>query len=49
MQPLSSLHVKIHTKPFKDTIENYDQVAAALNGTGFQKFLDEDEDSKVSQ
>ncbi|XP_047086933.1 uncharacterized protein LOC124698495 [Lolium rigidum] len=39
---LVSRHVKIHTKPLSDQIENWDEVYNALNGTQFESFLDAD-------
>ncbi|PNT77287.1 hypothetical protein BRADI_1g60550v3 [Brachypodium distachyon] len=39
---LVSRHVKIHTKPLSDQIENWDEVYNALNGTQFESFLTAD-------
>ncbi|XP_072958456.1 uncharacterized protein [Typha angustifolia] len=39
---LSSHHVKIHTKPLSDQIENWNVVYKTLNGTEYEKFLHAD-------
>ncbi|NP_001145331.1 P-loop containing nucleoside triphosphate hydrolase superfamily protein [Zea mays] len=36
---LVSRHVKIHTKPLSEQIENWDEVYSALNGTQYEGFL----------
>ncbi|PWZ07453.1 hypothetical protein Zm00014a_016431 [Zea mays] len=36
---LASRHVKIHTKPLSEQIENWDEVYSALNGTQYEGFL----------
>ncbi|WVZ57202.1 hypothetical protein U9M48_007612 [Paspalum notatum var. saurae] len=36
---LVSRHVKIHTKPLSEQIENWDEVYSALNGTQYESFL----------
>jgi hypothetical protein len=36
---LASRHVKIHTKPLSEQIENWDEVYSALNGTQYESFL----------
>ncbi|CAI5479950.1 unnamed protein product [Closterium sp. Yama58-4] len=41
-QELTSKQVKIHTRPLRETIENYDAVAAKLKGTEFEKFLEDE-------
>ncbi|GJP81133.1 hypothetical protein CLOP_g11312 [Closterium sp. NIES-67] len=38
-QELTSKQVKIHTRPLRESIENYDDVAKKLKGTEFEKFL----------
>ena len=42
VRKLVSRHVKIHTKPLSDQIENWDEVYNALNGTKFESFLNAD-------
>jgi hypothetical protein len=42
VRELVSRHVKIHTKPLSDQIENWDEVYNALNGTKFESFLNAD-------
>uniref|UniRef100_A0A0E0GNN9 Sulfotransferase n=1 Tax=Oryza nivara TaxID=4536 RepID=A0A0E0GNN9_ORYNI len=39
---LVSRHVKIHTKPLSEQIENWDEVYNALNGTQYESFLNAD-------
>ncbi|KAK8942940.1 hypothetical protein KSP39_PZI009334 [Platanthera zijinensis] len=39
---LKSQHVKIHTRPLSDQIENWDEVSQALKGTKFEVFLNSD-------
>ncbi|XP_062211461.1 uncharacterized protein LOC133912635 [Phragmites australis] len=39
---LMSRHVKIHTKPLSEQIENWDEVYNALNGTEYESFLNAD-------
>ncbi|KAK8946452.1 hypothetical protein KSP39_PZI007007 [Platanthera zijinensis] len=39
---LTSRHVKIHTRPLSDHIENWDVVARALNGTQYENFIHSD-------
>lgn len=39
---LVSQHVKIHTKPLSEQIENWDEVYNALNGTQYESFLNAD-------
>ncbi|URD91442.1 Nodulation protein [Musa troglodytarum] len=41
-QMLSSRHVKIHSKPLSDQIENWDAVYTALKGTEYESFLNAD-------
>ncbi|CAI7839384.1 unnamed protein product [Closterium sp. NIES-54] len=41
-QELTSKQVKIHTRPLRESIENYDAVAAKLKGTEFEKFLEDE-------
>nr|CAB3500593.1 unnamed protein product [Digitaria exilis] len=36
---LVSRHVKIHTKPLSEQIENWDEVYSTLNGTQYESFL----------
>jgi len=36
---LVSRHVKIHTKPLSEQIENWDEVYSALKGTQYEGFL----------
>ncbi|EFJ08924.1 hypothetical protein SELMODRAFT_90926, partial [Selaginella moellendorffii] len=38
-QDLRSKHVKIHTRPLRDSITNWDDVYRALNGTEFESLL----------
>lgn len=39
---LYSQHVKIHSKPLSDQVENWDAVSNALNGTEYESFLHSD-------
>ena len=39
---LVSRHVKIHTKPLSESIENWDEVYSTLNGTQYESFLTSD-------
>ncbi|KAK3147037.1 hypothetical protein QOZ80_3BG0277220 [Eleusine coracana subsp. coracana] len=39
---LVSRHVKIHTRPLSEQIENWDEVYNALNGTQYESFLNAD-------
>ncbi|KAL6648024.1 hypothetical protein ACP70R_012248 [Stipagrostis hirtigluma subsp. patula] len=39
---LASRHVKIHTKPLSEQIENWDEVYNKLNGTHYESFLNAD-------
>ncbi|KAL5218562.1 hypothetical protein ABZP36_019246 [Zizania latifolia] len=39
---LVSRHVKIHTKPLSEQIENWDEVYNALNGTQYESFMNAD-------
>ncbi|TVU46673.1 hypothetical protein EJB05_06256 [Eragrostis curvula] len=39
---LVSRHVKIHTRPLSEQIENWDEVYSALNGTEYESFLNAD-------
>lgn len=39
---LTSRHVKIHTRPLSDHIENWDSVSQALKGTQYENFLRSD-------
>jgi len=38
---LSSQHVKIHTRPLPDLVENWEDVSEMLNGTKYTQFLDD--------
>jgi hypothetical protein len=38
---LSSKHVKIHTRPLPDLVDNWEQVSQVLNGTQYGRFLDD--------
>lgn len=38
---LSSQHVKIHTRPLPDLVENWEDVSDMLNGTKYVRFLDD--------
>lgn len=38
---LSSQHVKIHTRPLPDLVENWEDVSDMLNGTKYARFLDD--------
>lgn len=38
---LSSKHVKIHTRPLPDLVDNWEQVSQMLNGTQYGRFLDD--------
>ena len=39
---LVSRHVKIHTKPLSEYIDNWDEVYSTLNGTQYESFLTSD-------
>ncbi|ONK73482.1 uncharacterized protein A4U43_C04F32030 [Asparagus officinalis] len=39
---LKTRHVKIHTRPLSEQVENWDAVSNALNGTKFKSFLQSD-------
>jgi hypothetical protein len=39
---LSSRHVKIHTKPLANQVENWGDVYRALKGTAYESFLKDD-------
>jgi hypothetical protein len=39
---LVTRHVKIHTKPLSEQIENWDEVYNAINGTQYESFLNAD-------
>jgi hypothetical protein len=38
---LSSQHVKIHTRPLPDLVDNWEDVSEMLNGTKYAQFLDD--------
>nr|CAB3500725.1 unnamed protein product [Digitaria exilis] len=38
---LSSKHVKIHTSPLPDLVDNWEDVSEMLNGTKYARFLDD--------
>ncbi|CAL4914541.1 unnamed protein product [Urochloa decumbens] len=38
---LSSKHVKIHTRPLPDLVDNWEDVSDMLNGTKYARFLDD--------
>jgi hypothetical protein len=40
VRPLSSRHVKIHTSPLPDLVDNWEEVRETLRGTEFHHFLD---------
>ncbi|XP_047072779.1 nodulation protein H-like [Lolium rigidum] len=40
VRPLSSRHVKIHTSPLPDLVDNWEEVRETLRGTEFHRFLD---------
>jgi len=39
---LFSRHVKIHTRPLSDQVENWDAISKALKGTEYEIFLHSD-------
>jgi len=39
VRKLSSKHVKIHTRPLPDLVDNWEQVSQVLNGTRYGRFL----------
>ncbi|XP_066388035.1 uncharacterized protein [Miscanthus floridulus] len=41
VRKLSSKHVKIHTRPLPDLVDNWEQVSQVLNGTQYGRFLDD--------
>jgi hypothetical protein len=40
VKKLFSKHVKIHTRPLPDLVDNWDDVSDMLNGTEYARFLD---------
>ena len=42
LQELNSSQVKIHNRPFNETVDNYEQVRAHLNGSVFEPLLYDD-------
>jgi LPS sulfotransferase NodH len=41
VKKLFSKHVKIHTRPLPDLVDNWDDVSEMLNGTEYARFLDD--------
>jgi hypothetical protein len=39
VKKLLSKHVKIHTRPLPDLVDNWDDVSKMLNGTEYARFL----------